>query len=359
MNKIFNSISKPFEAVFAIMFGTILVDAFKNIVIAYQRNNSDVLILTFILCFYFFLSAFETLLDFQFAEKHFDNIKKAKYRLRCYLVWFAQFVPFAFIIIYSGEKVIAPQYPAVVSLSLMSVYLCYAIINILWFKIWPLVVYLSISLIYLAYYFVRERDPHLYILDAAIVLSLIVYFVYWWKPYFRGRLFADTNILLEKDLGDEIADLKSSDNPSQQTKDKNSSFGKIVDWAQVAATIIAAAGLFYSIQTFKDSTERRDKNIAFDYWQKFLEFSAKHGDLANGEPLKESLVNYDWYVSYALGSCEQIYQYKKDDAGWKNTIRNIVLKHKKYIDSNGVDLSTFNLDFQNFMQSAIKSSKSK
>lgn len=190
MTKIVNNISKPFEGIFTIMYGLVLVDACKNILTVFRQEQQHVglIILTIVLALFFLLSAFETLLDFKIAKGKIER-ESARSAFIRYLVWFFQFIPFFLILdtIPKFEK--ADNFKSLISLSLGSIYMIYATINILQFKINNFLHYVFLSAMFGIYYFFKDFDDQLIFLNLVIVFVLLVYANRWKKRYFNMHLY--------------------------------------------------------------------------------------------------------------------------------------------------------------------------
>ena len=200
--EITNNLKKPFETVYMIVFGFILTEHTKNMMKSFGKGDSY-FILGLAVFILLLVSILETALDFSLKKDKIPNIEVTPSMLR-YFLWFAQFLPFYYLVnsleFVDNSKPICLQ----ISKSLMFIYLLYASINLIKLVFeyrekdtnkrpfeqhfeWHMFLYLDLAGLFLVYnmYFPINTNTARLTLSALIITSLVAYILYWKKYYLK------------------------------------------------------------------------------------------------------------------------------------------------------------------------------
>ena len=179
---------------------------------------------------------------------------------------------------------------------------------------------------------------------------------------------------------------KAVDGISQKLTELDSR--KKTDWISIVALIISAVALAFTIYSDIENTKEQNRiqnkqreTQAYTTWQNFLSTAINYPDLANGidsikgkvtvfytkdfsdsskraELRKDSAaysryLKYCWFVAYALGSAEDVYNLQKSDTAWKNTLIEALGGHKILLDTAIYPRSSYDTGFRKLIIEAV------
>ena len=180
---------------------------------------------------------------------------------------------------------------------------------------------------------------------------------------------------------------KAVDSISQKLTELNTR--KKTDWISIVALVISAVALGFTIysdvENTKDLNRFQDKQRetqAYTAWQNFLSTAINYPDLANGmdsikgkvtvfytkdfsdsskkaELRKDTAaysryLKYCWFVAYALGSAEDVYNLQKSDTAWQNTLIEALGGHEILLDTAIYPKSSYDNAFRKLIIEAVK-----
>jgi hypothetical protein len=203
-NTVKNTIIKPFDTIFLIVFGFILTEHTKNLVQLYMSGKTGgILLLGIALFLLLFHSIAETVLDYSNSEEVIKSERVVPNLLR-HLVWLLQFFPVFYIVnVLVSDRVEEAIRVREISLSLSVIYFLYFVINLIKLAgaekqeqsdiCVHLVFYLAIAGFYVFCYkyLLYWLTPSANWLAFFLVVNLILYILHW-KGYYKQLLFKKT-----------------------------------------------------------------------------------------------------------------------------------------------------------------------
>jgi len=201
-----NRLTSTLGILFSIMIGFVLSEHVKNTVylIEDKMQTFSIVFLSVSIFFFLFLSAFETFMDFDLADRKIRS-KDVFSELITYMIWFAQFFPFysmVYILVKPDENEISRC--QVVSSSFAFVYLFYCLYQAI--KLFidvrrelgnkkeiirHIVFYAFLQIIYWTVYFTvgYAMSKNGYFFVGVVCLVTTILYIYYWKKYYLSLLY--------------------------------------------------------------------------------------------------------------------------------------------------------------------------
>lgn len=159
---------------------------------------------------------------------------------------------------------------------------------------------------------------------------------------------------------------KPAADADQLKEERKERFEKNRTYAQVGisvmAFILSIVSLLFTADSNRKTAERQQEVQAYNYWQNFLQLCVQKPEMANGDDSgfyekhkNDSLrVQYAWFVANALGAAEIVFRLQQGDKAWRNTLKEIIGLHSKYITSKDFDMSHYSGSFLELIKEAVK-----
>jgi hypothetical protein len=112
--------------------------------------------------------------------------------------------------------------------------------------------------------------------------------------------------------------------------------------ATVAASIAAILTLWFGYQQFRQTQELERESQTVEL---FIKYNELMKDAQPDSPESEKEAAF-WRENLSIGIAESIFKLRKEDAGWRETVRWMLSHHKEFLKQRGLNCETFDDEFE-------------
>ena len=171
---------------------------------------------------------------------------------------------------------------------------------------------------------------------------------------------------------EQIKKILEEERGAKTNQEKSNKFEKKKSYVELFISILAFGislfSMFFTICAYIKTTADQQETQAYNYWQNFLELAVEKPEMANGDDSHFFEINkgdsgkrveYEWFVANALGAAEIVFRLQPNDKEWRNTLKEIIGLHSKYINSTSFDTSHYSKGFFKLIKEATNKDQTK
>ncbi len=138
----------------------------------------------------------------------------------------------------------------------------------------------------------------------------------------------------------------------------------ISPWATVIAAAVAVFTFYYGYQQFRQTQQAargtltlQRETLESDRESKAVELFIKYNELMlepTSSPKSPKRPSEFWRDNLALSIAESIFKLRRDEEGWRETVKWMLSKHAENLKKKGLDCSTYDPEFVKFVNQMMQ-----